>query len=149
MSKSPFSQPNEGGGPPNDEIKGRGPPDEAMKEREVMQTQSIPEEQLKQMKRGILMNYFKNFFLRIIIKSYMRLYFIISSIIILLGSYRLYKINIFCYEKMRLLFAGEINTIFMNKINILCDDNYEIKGYYPSFQSSKESSVSLQTYYDE
>ena len=50
---------------------------------------------------------------------------------------------------MRLLFAGEINTIFLSKLNILCDDNYEIKTYHPAFQSSKLSTISLQTYYKE
>ena len=37
----------------------------------------------------------------------------------------------------------------MSKFNILCDDKYEIKGYYPAFQSSKASNITLQTFYKE
>ena len=112
-----------------------------------MKSQFIPEEVKKGIIKGLLMNYFLNFLSRAIIKTYMPIYFVVSSIIILLGSYRLYKKNIFCFEKMRLLFAGEINTIFMSKINILSDDKYEIKRYYPAFQASKASNITLQTYY--
>ena len=114
---------------------------------EKMNSEYLPEEAKKGIIKGLLMNYLMNFFLRAIIKSYMPIYFIISSIVLLLGLYRLYKNNIFCYEKMRILFAGEINTIFMSKINILSDDKYEIKGYYPAFQATKASNVSLQSYY--
>ena len=112
-------------------------------------SQGIPEEAQRQIIRGFLINYFVNFFLRAIIKNFMPIYYVISSIIILLGTYRLYKIKIFSFEKMRVLFAGELNTIFMSKINILSDNHYEIKGYYPAFQASKLSNITLQEYHPE
>ena len=112
-------------------------------------TQGIPKEAQKQIIKGFLINYFVNFFLRAIIKNFMPIYYIICSIIILLGTYRLYKIKIFSFEKMRVLFAGELNTIFMSKINILSDNHYEIKGYYPAFQASKLSNITLQEYHPE
>ena len=96
-----------------------------------------------------MINYLLNYFLRVLIKSYMPIYYVITLILMLLGIYRLYNINIFCYEKMRLRFAGDIDTIFMSKINILSDDNYEIEGYHPAFQSSKVSNITFQTYYEE
>ena len=107
------------------------------------------EEDKNKLNDSIIINFLIEFLLRAFIKSFIPIYFVISSFVILLGCYRLYKINIFCYEKMRLLFAGEINTIFLSKLNILCDDKYEIKTYHPAFQSTKLSSVSLQTYYKE
>ena len=136
-------------GPPTKNGEEGGPSVPQSQTMDKMQSQSIPEEVKKGIIKGILMNYFLNFFSRAIIKTYMPIYLIVSSFIILLGSYRLYKNNIFCFEKMRLLFAGEINTIFMSKFNILCDDKYEIKGYYPAFQSSKASNITLQTFYKE
>ena len=148
MSQNPNGQNGQNGQngpPPNNEV--GGVPSNQNQPMETMKSQSIPEEAKKQIIKGLIMSYIMNFFLRVIIKSYMPIYFIISSVVILLGLYRLYKNNIFCYEKMRILFAGEINTIFMSKINILSNDKYEIKGYYPAFQESKTSSISLQTYY--
>ena len=50
---------------------------------------------------------------------------------------------------MRLIFAADINTIFMSKINILSDDKYEIEGYHPVCQSSKVSNLFIQTFYEE
>ena len=79
----------------------------------------------------------------------MPVYFVISSIIILIGVFRLYKLKIICYEKMRLIFAADINTVFMSKINILSDDKYEIEGYHPVCQSSKVSNLFIQTFYEE
>ena len=107
------------------------------------------EEGKKKIKMIIISNYLKNFLLRTIIKSYTPLYFIVSSFVILLGSYRLYNLNIFCFDKMRFLYANDIKTIFMSKINVLCDEHYKIKSFHPSFQNSKSSTISLQTYYQE
>jgi hypothetical protein len=50
---------------------------------------------------------------------------------------------------MRLIFAADINTVFMSKINILSDDKYEIEGYHPVCQSSKVSNLFIQTFYEE
>ena len=141
-SNNPFSSsgppnPKEGGPPPNDGTMEMGP----------MKPPSLPKEVKKEIIKGFIINFIMNFFLRAIIKSYMPLYFVVSSIIILIGIYRLYKLNIFCYEKMRILFAGQVNTVFMSRMNVLCDDKYEIKGFYPAFQASKFSGITLQVYY--
>ena len=141
-----------GGPPSNYTIVGSPENNEEMQimhEMKANSTQSIPEEAKRQILKEFLINYFLNFFSRIILKSYMPIYYIISSFIFLLESYRLYKMNIFCFEKMRILLAGEINTIFMSKINILSDTHYEIKGYYPAFQASKFSNITLQEFLPE
>ena len=135
---SPNSQINSGG-PPNS----NGPP----MNQGMDPSQFITEEDKKSMLKSFLINYFIYFILRAIIKSYMPVYFVISSIIILLGVYHLYKINIFCLEKMRILYSGEINTIFMSKVNVLSNSHYEIKGFFPAFQASKGSNVILQQYH--
>ena len=123
--------------------------DETMKKIEEMKSQIDKKEVKDEIIRMLLINYFTNFFFRIVIKSYMPVYFVISSIIILIGVFRLYKLKIICYEKMRLIFAADINTVFMSKINILSDDKYEIEGYHPVCQSSKVSNLFIQTFYEE
>ena len=144
-SFSPFSGPT----PSKPQSGGVSPHDESMKKIEELKSQSNSEEIQKQIRKKLMFNYFLNYFLRVLIKSYMPIYYVITLILMLLGIYRLYNINIFCYEKMRLRYAGEIDTIFMSKINILSDDNYEIEGYHPAFQSSKVSNITFQTYYEE
>lgn len=123
--------------------------DETINKIEEMKSQIDNKEVKGEIIRMLLINYFTNFVYRVAIKSYMPVYFVISSIIILIGIFRLYRLNIICYEKMRLLFAADINTIFMSKINILSDDKYEIEGYHPVFQSSKLSNLFIQTFYEE
>ena len=130
--KPPFAQMDGGGKPMNQSL-------------EI--SQFISDEAKRQMIKDFLKNYFLYFVLRAIIKSYMPVYFVVSSIIVLLGVYRLYKIKNFCFEKMRILYAGEINTIFMSKINVLSNSHFEIKGFYPAFQASKGSNVIIQQYH--
>ena len=123
--------------------------DETIKKIEEMKSQIDKKEVKDEIIRMLLINYFTNFVFRIIIKSYMPVYFVISSIILLIGVFRLYKLNIICYEKMRLILAADINTVFMSKINILSDDKYEIEGYHPAYQTSKLSNLFIQTFYEE
>ena len=137
-SGGPPTNLQEGGIPPQGETKTGG-----------MGSQGIPDKVKKILIRVFIINFIRNFFLRAVIKSYIPLYFIAACIALLVEIYRLYKLHIFCYEKMRLVMAGEINTVFMSKINILCDDKYEIKGFYPAFQSSKLSGITLQAFYQD
>ena len=122
---------------------------DATKNLEELKSFSKTEEGKKALIKLIIMKYLFNYFLRIIIKSFMPIYFVIISIILLIFMFNLYKINIFCYEKMRLYSAAKINTVFMSKIGVLCDKKYEIEGYHPAYQSSKTSAISTQTYYEE
>ena len=153
LSNSKMGNPTNGqtrGPPSNIQING-GPASNNQTKNEGMASfqSKMPEAVKKQMKKGFLMSYFLNYLLRAIIKSYMPVYFVVYTVIILLTVYRLYKINIFCFEKMRILYAGEINTIFMSKLNVLSDLNYEIKGFYPAFQASKVSNITIQEFQPE
>ena len=141
---NPFSNPKD----PN-QNGGSSIHDETIKKIEEMKSQINNKEVKNEIIKLLFINYFTNFVFRVIIKSYMPVYFVISSIITLIGVFRLYKLNIICYEKMRLTFAADINTIFMSKINILSDEKYEIEGYHPVFQSSKVSNLFIQTFYED
>ena len=122
---------------------------EAAKNMEELKTFSNTEEGKKALIKLIIMKYIFNYFIRLMIKSFMPIYFVILSIILLIFMQNLYKINIMCYEKMRLHHASRINTIFMSKIGVLSNNKYEIEGYHPAYQSSKTSTISVQTYYEE
>ena len=119
------------------------------KNREELKSFCETEEGRKALIKLIIMKYIFILFLRLIIKCFMPIYFVIISIILLIFVFNLYKIKIFCYEKMRLHYAANINTIFMSKIGILSDNTYEIEGYHSVYQSSKTSAISIQTYYEE
>ena len=116
---------------------------------EELKSLANTEEGKKALKKLIIMKYLYNYLLRLLIKCFMPIYFVILSIILLINVYNLYKINIFSYEKMRLHFASRINTIFMSKIGVLCDSHYEIEGYHCAYQSPKTSAISILTYYEE
>ena len=69
--------------------------------------------------------------IRILCKSSMPIIYLIKSIVLLLGVLDLKKENIYTLEKSKLLFASNIDTIFINKTGALCDDKFEINGYHP------------------
>ena len=110
---------------------------------------SKTEEGKKAFIKLIITKYLFLYFLRLIIKCFMPIYFVILSIILLKFMHNLYKVNILCYEKMRLHYAAAINTVFMSKIGVLSDSKYEIEGYHSAYQSPKTSAISIQTYYED
>jgi magnesium-transporting ATPase (P-type) len=69
--------------------------------------------------------------IRVICKSFMPMYYLINSIIILLGILNLKKENIFTFEKSKILYSSNIDTLFISKTGTLCDDKFEINGFHP------------------
>ena len=70
--------------------------------------------------------------IRTFCKSLMPIYYITYNIIILLSIIRLKSKNIICYDKSRLLNnSGKIDTIFISKTGILCQNTFEIDCYHP------------------
>ena len=55
----------------------------------------------------------------------------INCSINLLTVFKLLNKKIQCYDKSRLLYAGNINTIFFDKTGTLSEDNLELKGFSP------------------
>ena len=68
---------------------------------------------------------------RVICKSFMPTYYLINSIIILLGILKLKSENIYTFEKSKLLYSSKIDTLFISKTGTLCDDKFEVNGYHP------------------
>ena len=86
-------------------------------------------------------------FVRSLFKSFMPVYFITHSMVLISNLYYLKQHNIFCYDKSRLLHTFNINTIFFSKANILCEDILEVCSYNPiciNFQ--KHSKINYRTY---
>ena len=84
---------------------------------------------------------------RTLFKSLMPVYFITHYIIILIGIYNLKKQNIFCYDKCRLLHSYNIDTIFISKANILCENKLELISYNPVINDNhKSNNISYKTY---
>ena len=79
--------------------------------------------------------------LRTLCKSFMPMYFITNSIIILLSVYRLKKNNILCFDKSRLLKSGSVDTIFFSKTGTLCHNNFEINSYHPAYENPNKAGV--------
>ena len=74
---------------------------------------------------------FLKILIRTLCKSVMPMYYLINSIIILLGIWSLKKQNVHTFEKSKLLCSSNINTIFISKTGTLCDDKFEINGFHP------------------
>ena len=68
---------------------------------------------------------------RFLCKSVMPMFYLIKSVILLLGIWKLKKENIHSFEKSKLLCCSNIDTIFIGKIGTLCEDKYEINCYHP------------------
>ena len=69
--------------------------------------------------------------IRSLFKSFMPVYFITHSIILISNFYNLKQQNIFCFDKCRLLHTYKIETIFFSKANILCENTLEVCSYNP------------------
>ena len=83
--------------------------------------------------------------LRSLCKSFMPMYFITNSIILLLSLYRLKKNNILCFDKSRLLNTGSIDTIFFSKTGTLCHNTFEIISYHPAY-IHKQGIINIKNY---
>ena len=79
----------------------------------------------------ILKNLIISCFIRSLFKSFMPVYFITHSMILISNFYNLKQQNIFCFDKCRLLHTYNINTIFFSKANILCENTLEVCSYNP------------------
>ncbi len=86
--------------------------------------------------------------IRTFCKSFMPVYYITNSIIILYSVFRLKAENIFCYDKSKLINnSGRIDTIFFSKTGTLCQNSFEIKAYHPAyFNPHKYNSIGYKTY---
>ena len=84
---------------------------------------------------------------RIFCKSVMPTFYLINSIILLKGIWKLKKENIHTFEKSKLLRSGDINTLFISKTGTLSDDKYEINAFHPiSFNHHNINNLSFRTY---
>jgi len=79
--------------------------------------------------------------IRVICKSFMPTYYLINSIIILLGIIKLKSENVFTFEKSKLLYSSTIDTLFISKTGTLCDDKFEVNGYHPICVSHHNSNT--------
>ena len=85
--------------------------------------------------------------IRILIRSFMPVFFLTNSIIYYMGIIHLKNENIFCFEKSKLTVPCNINTIFFGKTGILCENNFEINGYHPIYISQhRTNNLSYKTY---
>ena len=68
---------------------------------------------------------------RVICKSVMPMYYLINSVIILLGTRNLKIENVHTFEKSKLLSSCHIDTLFISKTGTLCEDKFEINSFHP------------------
>ena len=85
--------------------------------------------------------------IRVICKSFMPMYYLINSIIILLGIIKLKNQNVFTFEKSKILYSSTIDTLFISKTGTLIEDKFEINGYHPIYVNHHNSNnLSFRTY---
>jgi cation-transporting ATPase 13A3/4/5 len=95
----------------------------------------------------VLKNLIPSCFALSLFKSFMPVYFIAHSIILISNLYDLKQQNIFCFDKCRLLHAYNIETIFFSKANILCENTLEICSYNPiNINIQKHGIINFRTY---
>ena len=100
-----------------------------------------------QMHLEVLKNLIISCFFRSLFKSFMPVYFITHSIILISNIYNLKQQNIFCFDKCRLLHTYNIETIFFSKANILCDNTLEVCSYNPiCINNQKNGMINYRTY---
>ena len=100
-----------------------------------------------EMRLDILKSLVISCFIRSLFKSFMPVYFITHSIILISNLYNLKQQNIFCFDKCRLLHTYNIGTIFFSKANILCDNTLEICSYNPiNINLQKHGMISYLTF---
>lgn len=95
------------------------------------------------LKMNIDMKILKNLIItcifRTLFKSMMSVYFFTHSIILIKSLYNLQKRNIICYDKCRLLYSYNINTIFFSTTNIISESFYTINTYNPAYIGNHRS----------
>ncbi len=85
--------------------------------------------------------------IRVICKSFMPVYFLTNSLILILGIIHLKKENIVCFEKSKLLSSSTIDTIFFSKSGTLCENSIEVNAYHPIYINPyKKNGISYRTY---
>ena len=77
------------------------------------------------------LNLFISSIIRILCKSILPMNYLLKSFIILIGSIKLKRENIFIFDKTKLLYSSYIDTLFLGKTGTLCEDKYEIISYHP------------------
>ena len=84
---------------------------------------------------------------KVISKSSMPVYFLTNSVIYIVSIIHLKKENnIICFDKSKLLYSSTINTIFFSKTGTLCENNFEINSFHPTYITSyKSNNVSYRT----
>ena len=84
---------------------------------------------------------------KLLTKSFMPVFYVTNSIIIMISIINLKKENIFCFDKSRLLQSSTINTIFFSKTGTLCENDFEIYGYHPiSVNSHRSNKIAYTTF---
>ena len=87
--------------------------------------------------------------IRVFCKTLLPTYYLTNSLIHLLSVIRLKNENIFCYDKSRLYdSAGKIDTIFFSKTGTLCQNLFNVNGYYPAYiDPKKPNSINYRVYH--
>ena len=80
-------------------------------------------------------NKLPSYIIGMICKSFMTYYFITKNIIIFIYVLFLNKVDITCFDQLRLLNLGEINKIIFNKTETLSNNNLNIIGYHPVYMN--------------
>ena len=88
--------------------------------------------------KTILRNLFTSI-AKVLCRSCMTTYFLISSIIYITSIIHLKNENIICFDKSKLICSSTINTIFFGKTGTLCENDFEINGYHPIYKNSHKS----------
>ena len=78
----------------------------------------------------------------------MPVYFLTNSVIYIVSIIHLKKENnIICFDKSKLLCSSTINTIFFSKTGTLCENNFEIDSFHPTYITSyKSNNISYKTF---
>ena len=85
--------------------------------------------------------------IRIFNKSFMPVFFLTNSIIIIIGLHHLTKEKIYGFEKSKVLNSYSIDTIFFCKTGTLSDSNIEINCLHPVYiNPHKSNSITYKTY---
>ena len=100
-----------------------------------------------QMHLEVLKKLIASCIIRSLFKSFMPVYFITHSMILVSNLYNLKQQNIFCFDKCRLLHTYNIKTIFFSKANILCENTLEVCSYNPiNINIQKHGMINYRTY---
>ena len=82
-----------------------------------------------------------NYIISILCKSIMTSFFIVKDVLILITSLNLKKLKITCFDQSKLINAGKINKILLNKSKTLCENNLKIKSYIPVYINSENKRI--------